>query len=215
MNFLDELTDRIIRIELPHPTRVAIDGVDAAGKTTLADALAVVLRDRGKQVIRASIDGFHNPASIRYQKGKTSPEGYYQDSFNYAALLESLLIPLGPNGTLEYCSTRFDYRTDSVTEAQFKTADRSAILLFDGVFLLRPELRAHWDYSIFVEASFEVTLERAMKRDLSLFGNASEVRRRYETRYIPGQKIYLKECRPKEIADAIVDNNDRALSELI
>jgi uridine kinase len=44
-------------MRIPHPTRVAIDGVDAAGKTTLDDELAEVLRERGRGVIRASIDG--------------------------------------------------------------------------------------------------------------------------------------------------------------
>ena len=209
-SILEELADRIIRIKLSHPIRVAIDGVDAAGKTTIADGLATVLRAHGKEVIRASIDGFHNQSSVRHQRGNTSPEGYYHDSFNYLALLKSLLIPLGPNGTLEYCSSCFDYRTDSVIDTQFKTADPNAVLLFDGVFLLRSELCHHWDYSVFVEAAFEVTLRRAMKRDLTLFGSADKVRRRYEDRYIPGQKIYLQECRPKEVANAIVDNKNTA-----
>ena len=31
---------------------------------------------------------------------------------------------------------------------------------------------------------------------------------RYEQRYVPGQKIYLRQCNPKQAADAIVDNND-------
>ena len=36
---LDELAKRITQIQLDHPVRVAIDGVDAAGKTILADEL--------------------------------------------------------------------------------------------------------------------------------------------------------------------------------
>ncbi len=45
--------------------RVAIDGIDAAGKTTLADELAELLDRADCQVLRASIDGFHHPASVR------------------------------------------------------------------------------------------------------------------------------------------------------
>src|ERR1700727_2777026 len=37
-----------------HPLRVAVDGGPAAGKTTLADELARLLRTRGRQVIRAT-----------------------------------------------------------------------------------------------------------------------------------------------------------------
>jgi hypothetical protein len=39
--------------------RVAIDGVDGVGKTTLADELVAPLQLLGRDVIRASIDGFH------------------------------------------------------------------------------------------------------------------------------------------------------------
>lgn len=62
---LNELASRIVAIERPHPARVGIDGVDAAGKTTLANELVPFIEDRGRPVIRASIDGFHNPAKVR------------------------------------------------------------------------------------------------------------------------------------------------------
>src|SRR5438128_702151 len=95
---LEELARRILHIEQPYPVRVAIDGPDAAGKTTLAQELSPLIQARGRPVIRASIDGFHNPTRIRYSRGATSPEGYYYDSFNYHALTESLLAPLGLSG---------------------------------------------------------------------------------------------------------------------
>lgn len=87
------LAHRISAIERTHPVRVAIDGVDAAGKTTLADELVASIETLGRPVIRASIDGFHNPAEIRYRRGRGSPEGYFRDSFNRAGLVEVLLAP--------------------------------------------------------------------------------------------------------------------------
>jgi uridine kinase len=45
--------------------RVAIDGVDGAGKTTFANELAEVVGGLGRPVIRASVDGFHNPRVVR------------------------------------------------------------------------------------------------------------------------------------------------------
>lgn len=205
---LDELASRIIQIELPHPIRVAIDGPDAAGKTRLAEELVAPLRAYGRPVIRASIDGFHNPARIRHQRGATSPEGYYHDSFNYQALTESLLAPLGPHGSRQYVSAVFDYRTDSELQIPVQVAAVNAVLLFDGVFLLRSDLMGSWDFTIFVEAAFETTAARAEQRDAVLFGSAEEVRKRYEQRYIPGQKLYFAESRPKERAKVVLDNND-------
>jgi uridine kinase len=53
---------------------VGIDGRDAAGKTTLADALAAALPP---PVTRVSIDDFHRPAEQRVD--------YYRDAFDLAA----------------------------------------------------------------------------------------------------------------------------------
>ena len=60
-----------ILVSRPHssPLRVAIDGIDAAGKTTLADKLAPLIEAQGRPVIRASIDGFHRLRSLRYRLG--------------------------------------------------------------------------------------------------------------------------------------------------
>lgn len=207
---LDYLADRIIEIKRPHPIRVGIDGPDAAGKTTLAEELVAPLQKRDRAVIRASVDSFHNPARIRHARGLTSPEGYYHDSFNYHLLVESLLAPLGPGGSRCFSTALFDYRTDSAVPIENHLADDNAILLFDGVFLLRPELAASWDFTVFVDASFEITLVRAQERDADFLGSREEVRKRYEQRYIPGQKLYFAECRPGELAQVVIDNGDLA-----
>lgn len=119
----------------PHPVRVAVDGVDGAGKTSLADGLARVIQARGRPVVRASIDGFHRPRSERLRRGEFSPKGYYLDSFDYDALLTSLLVPLGPGGDRVYYQAVFDYRADSPIMAPPQEAAHDAVVLFDGVFL--------------------------------------------------------------------------------
>jgi uridine kinase len=203
-----ELANAIAEIEVPHPTRVAIDGVGASGKTALADELASELSGTGREIIRASIDGFHNSCEIRYARGPTSPEGYLNDSFDYDALLSLLLRPLGPGGSLQYTSAVYDFRTESPVRSTPRSAGAGAILLFDGVFLLRPELDGVWDFTVFVAAGFDVTLARALERDVELFGSEQAVRERYLLRYIPGESLYLSRHGPRERADVVVENSE-------
>lgn len=79
-DFISGLSALIAHIRLGHPLRVAIDGIDGAGKTTLADELAEPIRGLGREVIRASVDSFHHPREIRYRRGRLSPEGYFTTS---------------------------------------------------------------------------------------------------------------------------------------
>ena len=206
-----QLVALICAVERPHPVRVAIDGVDAAGKTTLADELVPLLEKRDRPLIRASIDGFHNPQKIRYRRGADSPEGYYRDSFNYEVLRQDLLIPLGPGGDRNYRRAAFNFEKDAPVEATWYEAPPNAILLFDGVFLLRPELVHYWDYSIFIAVEFNVSVPRAVLRDAMNSGrkwDTNACRELYERRYVPGQQLYFKEAKPKSQASIIIDNND-------
>jgi uridine kinase len=207
-SLLEQLAHAIAAVRRPHPVRVAIDGVDAAGKTSLADELVRPLQGRGCPVIRASLDSFHQPRGVRHRRGALSPEGYYYDSFDYPAVKSLLLDPLGPGGTLCYQTALFDGRADAAVSSPVRTAELHSILLLDGVFLFRPELEACWDLRIWVEVTFEVMLGRVIRRDARLFGGEAAVRERYEQRYIPGQRLYLEQCRPREQAHLVVDNND-------
>ncbi|AKI97654.1 hypothetical protein [Kosmotoga pacifica] len=209
------LVEEVLEVNRPHPIRIAIDGVDASGKTTLANELAEFLRHKGFSVIRASIDGFHNPKEMRYRLGAGSPEGYYKDSFNYELLKENLLIPLGERGSLKYKTAVYDFRTESEVSQSYKEASNDAFLIFDGVFLLRPEIREYWDYSIYVHSDFNVILKRASLRDQYLFGSSGKVEKRYREKYIPGQKLYLKEAKPILLADVVIDNNDYNQPEIV
>ena len=202
------LASMIAAVERPHPARVALDGVDGAGKTHLADELVGPLSRSGRQIIRASIDGFHYPRAHRYTRGRASADGYFHDSFNYGQMRSQLLDPLGPGGSLECRTATFDYRVDSPIEAPLLTADPDAILLVDGVFLQVPQLAGAWDFVVWVEAPFETTVERAVRRNAARGGDEPATRAAYAVRYVPGQQLYLDSCNPKASADVVFENTD-------
>jgi uridine kinase len=207
-DLLGRLAEVVDAVANGHPTRVALDGPPAAGKTTLADELAVVLRGRGREVIRVTIEDFLTPRSQRYRRGEDSAEGCYHDSFDFDALHRVLLDPLGPDGDRRFRQAVYDKATDTALSEPVRTAPDDAVLLFDGVFLMRPELIDRWDLRIFVSAAFEKTLERARTRDQSPLRSATEVERRYRSRYIPSQQFYFDTVRPSDHADIIVHNDD-------
>lgn len=191
-----------------HPLRVAVDGRPASGKTTLANELAHLLGDRGCHVIQATIDEFMYPKALRYRRGIDSPEACYEDSFDFDALHRALLNPLGPGGSRRFQQATYDRRADRVLPLRMTTtAPVNAVLLFDGVFLMRPELNDSWDVRILVTASFDETLKRARLRDAVSLGSVERVEERFRTRYLPSQARYFDSVRPTEVADIILVND--------
>jgi uridine kinase len=202
--FLAALADRIAERQDFGILRAAIDGVDGAGKTSLADKLAQVLEARGQRVIRAGVDGFHNPRAVRYVRGKDSPEGFFRDSYNLEALRRELLAPLSPGGSGRYRSAVYDHKTDSAVTLPQESAGRSGVLLIDGIFLHRPELLHYWDLSVFLDVPFVESYRRMALRDGSDPDPLAVANRRYHE----GQKLYLSECRPQKAASILVDYAD-------
>ncbi|MDO8265706.1 MAG: uridine kinase [Candidatus Saccharibacteria bacterium] len=185
---------------------VAVDGVDTSGKTYFADELGRVLESTGRVVIRASIDGFHNPRKIRYAQGEYSPEGYYQDSFNLDGFIKDLLLRYKNRDQQGFLTAVHDVRTDNRVENLWTEVPEEAILIIDGIFLMRPELERYWDYKIFLDVPFEEVIRRAKLRDGDLLGTELEIK--YQRRYIPAQKKYLQEINPKVKADKVINNQD-------
>lgn len=201
---LDALADQAARILDRHPRpTLAVDGPDAAGKTTLADRLAERLE---APVLRASIDGFHNPPEVRRARGPLSPVGYYRDSFDLAALIDRLLVPF-VDGSPTVTTRVFDARSEMARSKEAAVPER-CLLIVDGVFLLRPELRRYWCFSVYLHVPPEVSLRRALIRDSDLMGGPTAVSQRYHARYLPGQALYRQEATPKAHADVVLDHSD-------
>jgi uridine kinase len=210
-DLLAQLADRILHLPADHVRRIGIDGVDAAGKTTFADALGHTLAAKGARVIRASVDGFHNPRALRYRLGRWSPEGFYRESYDYPRLKRLLLDPLSPGGSGWYVTAAFDHATDSPVSLAERQAQHGDILIFDGIFLHRPELRGYWDFSVFLDVSFAVSVPRLAARD----GGSYDPDTPQNRRYVGGQKIYLRECEPRKQATVVINNDDVAAPRVI
>jgi uridine kinase len=203
---LHRLAGAVTSLHPDRRIRVAIDGVDGAGKTMLADALAPLVLAQGRPAIRASVDDFHNPRAVRYARGKYSPDGFFLDSYDYDAFRKLLLDPLGPGGSGQYAARHFDHRTDQAVEVDAQQALPSSALIVDGIFLHRPELCVCWDLSIFLKVDFDISVPRGAARDQTPDAVSPDAPA-YQ-RYVGGQKRYLGECAPEREADIVIDYND-------
>lgn len=186
--------------------RVVVDGVAGAGKTTLADELARRLRRLGRPVIRVSIDGFHQPRVARYRRGRTSPEGFYRDSYDLAALEREVLSPLSPGGSGQYRPQVFDVTRDEPVSAPAQEAGPGSVLIVDGLFLHRPELRDWWHDSVFLRVPFEVSVPRGAARGPGY--GSPDPRADSNRRYVEGHCLYFREADPEAQAGVVLDYTD-------
>ncbi|WP_327637078.1 uridine kinase [Kribbella sp. NBC_00482] len=204
---LGELADAVLAVGRAHPLRVGVDGCSAAGKTTLADELAEVLRGRGgREVVRAGLDYFKRAPELRTAYPIGSAESYYFEMYDYDAIRERLLGPLGPGGDRRYTAGLRESNARIALDLPVRTAAPDAILVADGAFLQRPELDGYWDLRIYVDVSFETVLRRGAARDAAWMDSLAAAEERYRTRYIPGEQMYVDQVHPAERAQLIVNN---------
>ncbi|WP_345761496.1 uridine kinase [Diaminobutyricibacter sp. McL0608] len=204
--FLRELVGEIAHNYGRGRVIVAVDGVDGAGKTTFGDDLAAVFREAGHDAFRASMEDFHRSRAERYRDGRESPESFYRDSFDYQTFRRVLVDPFRMAGSTGFQTTAWDVRRDAPTLSRWVTGQPDGVLIVDGVFLLRPELRGIWNYSILLEVPWDVAYSRLAERD----ARNPDADALANARYRDGQELYFTEANPREFANALVDNADPA-----
>ena len=209
------VADRIVSLRLPYPARVAVDGRTASGKTTFADELACAISNVGKNVIRASIDGFHRPSAIRHRQGRLSPDGYYEDARDLDAIRDLLLEPLGPGGNRLYVRQTYDLERDQPVDPEVQRAPEDAVLIVDGTFLQRPELQSAWDYVIFLDVPEDEARHCGVSRDCVSLGGHAGASKLYLRRYGPAFTRYELECSPAGRANAVIDNSTYLSATLV
>lgn len=91
-------------------------------------------------------------------------------------------------------------------EAPELEAAEGSVLVFDGLFLHRPELRAYWDFSVFLDAPFDITIPRSASRGPG-FGDPDPAAPS-NARYIGGNRLYFARSAPKSHATVVVDYAD-------
>ena len=207
---LREVRDEIRRSFRGGRVIVAVDGRDGARTSELADGLAEAFDELDIAAFRASPDGFHRPRAERYARGLASADGFYRDSYDYETMRRVLIDPFRDgaqtSATTGFQLAAWDADRDAPVESRWVTAPADAVLVIDGLFLLRPELRGLWDFSVWLD----VPVEQAFARLAERRGIPADPEAPANARVHGGQELYESEAWPVAVASIIIDNVDPA-----
>lgn len=206
---VEELADLLQGRKQPgRPLVAGLTGMDTSGKSQLATALAAEFGRRGADHQLVRIDDFHRPRAVRYRSDLPEAEAYYHHSIDFGRAAEELLRPVREDGRLSAELTLLDLPTDTYTLTRTYEVGPETIVLVEGVFLFRAEIRDLIDLFVYLDVAEDVVLARGRLRDVPSQGE--EVMGKYHTKYLPAQRAYLAEHPPTEHAEVIVDNSDWA-----
>ena len=91
-----------------------------------------------------------------------SPSEGYAQYFEWERLIEQVLLPLSSGSDASY--QRFDW-TQKVPGAWISVSASNRIVVIEGVYSLRPELRAYYDVKVWVDTDEETRASRLVARE--------------------------------------------------
>jgi uridine kinase len=164
---------------------VAIDGGAGAGKSMLARGI----QGRLGSVSILRTDDFFRPLK-EHPVARMAAEELYELYFPWNRMRDEALIPLHRGETAKY--QRYDWSTDRPLD--WVSVEPAEIVLVEGVYSSRPELRPMLDATIFVEAPRAERLRRVLARDPNLVGD-------WLTPWMTAEDWYFEHMRPQATAD--------------
>lgn len=175
---------------------VAIDGGAGAGKSTLAKGI----RDRRAGVSIIPTDHFFRPLNeypAARLAGQRSYEQLYDLYFPWQRMRDEALMPMRRGERATY--QKYDWSADRLLD--WVSIEPIEIVLVEGVYSARPELRPMLDAVIFVDAPRQVRLTRMLARDADQPGD-------WMTPWMAAEDWYFEHVRPQNTANLVLLNTD-------
>lgn len=165
---------------------LAIDGMSASGKSTLAQEVA----DKyGGSVVH--MDDFFLPAELRTNKRLETPGG----NIHYERFKEEVLPGIADHRSFEYGI--FDCRNMRV--CGIRKIKGEGLVIVEGAYALRPEFRNMYDITVFMKIDSDMQLERIVTR------NGAEKAKMFRERWIPMENRYFEAFDIEETADIVIN----------
>ncbi|HSC78527.1 MAG TPA: hypothetical protein VLB32_08185 [Candidatus Acidoferrales bacterium] len=183
---------------------VALSGIDGAGKGYLGEQLVAALRERGLNAVLITIDPWLNLPATRFSAERLA-EQFYWNAIRFEEMFEKLVLPLKRNRSVRVEAEVAEETATEFCRYTYEFSDVDVIVL-EGIYLLRRDLRRHYDFSFWIECSFETALERAIRRAQEGLPPAETIRA-YQTIYFPAQLIHFALDEPWAAADLVISND--------
>jgi uridine kinase len=191
---------------------VAVSGIDGAGKGYAAARLRSRLERQGRRVALVGVDGWLNLPPVRFSE--SDPAGhFYRHAFRFEEMFERLVLPLRETRSIRL-EADFTEETAASYRKHLYAWDDVDVILLEGIYLLRRDLRRHYDLSIWIDCTFETALERAIARGQEGLGPEDTVRA-FRSIYFPAQEVHFEMDDPKAAADRLLVNDPRLESEAV
>lgn len=164
---------------------VAIDGNCGSGKTTGVRMIAEAL---GCSIIQ--MDDFYLTPAMRTQKRRMEPGG----NVNYERFKEEVLPFIKSREPFSY--RKYDAPNNRfISDIEITSPD---LVIVEGAYALRPDLRADYDLCVFSKASYELQVSRLSKRE-------GEFVEEYKNIWIPLENVYHEFFNLEKNVDIVVN----------
>jgi uridine kinase len=183
---------------------VGISGIDASGKGYLAAKIADRLQMEGLKVALIGADDWLNLPDVCINRDNYAGH-FYEHAMRFGEMFERLIIPLKQKREISFTADCADAEAITCRKHRYDFCDIDIILL-EGIFLLKPAYRHHFDLTVWIDCSFEVALKRAIKRGQEGLPPAETIKA-FKTIYFPAQLIHLARDNPREAADYVFTND--------
>jgi uridine kinase len=210
-----DIVEQILTKQRALPERrsllVAISGIDGSGKSTIAPRIVEGVNRRGVKAVLIGLDAWHTPPEERFNPADPARH-FYRHAFRFEELFSLLIDPLQRNRSIDLTVelTRLPENDRFPHSYSWRDVD---VIVLEGIFLLKRELRDRCDLALWIECSFETALRRALRRNQEGLSE-SEIIRDYHTIYFAAQEIHFAEDDPRSSADGILENEDRLKREV-
>jgi pantothenate kinase len=180
---------------------VAIAGPPGAGKSTFAQALLLLLKEKSIQAKIISMDGFHLDNSILVDRNLLDRKGA-PATFDTAGFIH--LMNRLTNFEDDVVIPEFDRNKDLSIAGSSIISTKDKVLIVEGNYLLIEEepwtkLKKTWDQTIFINPGIDTLEQRLLNRWLRYGLDTQDAKKRTLSNDLPNARYVLEKSSDSDI----------------